>query len=627
MNRTLTCLILACLISFSSWSQTTNTVGSILFDPALAAPGYTLIYPHNQPHAMLLNLCGEVVHQWTNDDDRRPGNTAYLRPNGNLIWTHRSSNVTADAIWSGGGGSTIEVKSWDNESIWSYTLNDSTGRFHHDIAPLGNGNILAIAWEKIDSLECILAGRDPNNLEDGELWSERIVEIEPDGTGGGQMVWEWRAWNHLIQDMDSTLSNYGVVADHPERININHGSASTVSADWLHMNSIDYNPNTGHLLVSIPSFDEIWVIDRNNGDDGVQWRWGNPEAYGMDAPQLLHYQHSALWLDAPYLQNSTDFGKIAVFNNRNPGVTGPYSSAHLIDVAFNDSLGAYEMIDGLFSPADFDWTWTAPTPTDFYSSGLSNFDRLANGNNLLISGRTGEIFEFTAEGDTAWYYRLPLQNGMPVAQGAELNINANLLFRAQRYPAGFPAFSGLSLSDGLVLELEPSPLDVCQPCTMELDLTETGTGWETSIEGGSEPYSVSWTLPNGEVICSEVDLLIDGPCQEALTNLPEGSVIFVEVTDASGCSVLQQVNWTWTSVEAHHAKCNLFPNPAMDYVMLGNLPGNVQLILRNAMGEIVLRGPLTSGASLERWNLPLLPSGWYIMEAGTKRLPLLIAPH
>ncbi|MDE0871536.1 MAG: hypothetical protein OSA37_06430, partial [Flavobacteriales bacterium] len=150
MNRTLTCLILACLISLSSWSQTTNTVGTIAFDPALAAPGYTLIYPHNQPNAMLLNFCGEVVHQWTNDDDRRPGNTAYLRPNGNLVWTHRSSNVTTDAIWSGGGGSTIEVKSWDNESIWSYTLNDSTGRFHHDIAPLGNGHILAIAWEKID---------------------------------------------------------------------------------------------------------------------------------------------------------------------------------------------------------------------------------------------------------------------------------------------------------------------------------------------------------------------------------------------------------------------------------------------------------------------------------------------
>jgi hypothetical protein len=129
------------------------------------------------------------------------------------------------------------------------------------------------------------------------------------------------------------------------------------------------------------------------------------------------------------------------------------------------------------------------------------------------------------------------------------------------------------------------------------------------------------------VICSEVDLLIDGPCQEALINLPEGSVIFVEVTDVSGCSVLQQVNWTWTSVEDHHAKCNLFPNPAMDYVMLGNVPGNVQLILRNAMGEIILRGPLTSGAPLERWNLPLLPSGWYLMEAGTKRLPLLIAPH
>ena len=81
-----------------------NTVGTIAYDPALYADGYTLIYPHNQPHARLIDACGEVVHMWTNDSLRRPGNSAYLTPMGSLIWAHRPANFQGDAIWAGGGG-------------------------------------------------------------------------------------------------------------------------------------------------------------------------------------------------------------------------------------------------------------------------------------------------------------------------------------------------------------------------------------------------------------------------------------------------------------------------------------------------------------------------------------------
>ena len=38
------------------WAQ--NTVGTTAYDPTNALDGYTLIYPHNQPHTYLLNMCG-----------------------------------------------------------------------------------------------------------------------------------------------------------------------------------------------------------------------------------------------------------------------------------------------------------------------------------------------------------------------------------------------------------------------------------------------------------------------------------------------------------------------------------------------------------------------------------------
>ena len=72
------------------------------------------------------------------------------------------------------------------------------------------------------------------------LWPEHIVEVDTDTDS---IVWEWHTWDHLIQDYDSTKSNFGIIAEHPERININFPQGGPLShgGDWLHINSIDYN--------------------------------------------------------------------------------------------------------------------------------------------------------------------------------------------------------------------------------------------------------------------------------------------------------------------------------------------------------------------------------------------------
>ncbi len=75
-----------------------------------------------------------------------------------------------------------------------------------------------------------------------------IYEID----SSGRVVWEWHVWDHLIQDFDSSMDNYAVVAEHPELVDINHTRGST--SDWLHGNAIDYNPGLDHFMVS-PRFD------------------------------------------------------------------------------------------------------------------------------------------------------------------------------------------------------------------------------------------------------------------------------------------------------------------------------------------------------------------------------------
>ena len=460
-----------CGLLFAAESQAQNTIGLTEFQPDLVDDGYSLIYPHNQPNVYLLDMCGDVVHTWTNADSLRPGNVAYLQDNGDLVLTYRPQAFSSDPIWAGGGGATVERRTWENEVIWSYSLNDSTGRFHHDIEVKPNGNVFAIAWEHFSADEALLAGRDSSLIPEIGLWSEMILELQPDGNGGADVVWEWHAWDHLVQDVDPTKNNFGVVSENAHKINVNYGAPSTPPSDWLHINAIDYNPYFEHLMVSVPTFDEIWIIDYNNFTPGeMLWRWGNPAAYdmGTEEDRQLFYQHDCHWVYDHVTLNNPDFGKIAVFNNRVPSDGGGFHSAvHLLNPAYADYDNTFgtDPTNGSYLPATFDWTYVAPD--SIYTSGLSSFQRLENGNSLICYGRFGDIREITPEGELAWRYRTPLVNSggyaSPVAQGTEPTINQNMTFRAHRYPSDFGAFYGASLVSQGPLELEPSPLPACLP--------------------------------------------------------------------------------------------------------------------------------------------------------------------
>ena len=343
MKRALLTNVIIYILTNLAFSQ--NTVGLLSYDPANAFDGYNLYFPHNQGTVYLLDNCGEIVHQW-DDPTFKPGNGFHLAENGNLYVCKGRGAASNPNIHAGGGGEKVEIRDWDNNLIWEYTVNDSLQRLHHDLAVLPDGNVLLIAWEKKTAAEAIAAGRDPNRLIDGEIWAEKIIEVQPVGQDSGMIVWEWHTWDHLVQDFDSTKANYGVIANNPRLIDINYTPSGGV-ADWQHANGIDFNEEYNQILLSVPTFNEIWIIDHSTttatamghvgGFSGLggdlMFRWGNPLAYGQgdSSNQQLFFQHDPHWLDIGLTNSHPDYQKIGLFNNR---VGADYSSVNVLDVLF-----------------------------------------------------------------------------------------------------------------------------------------------------------------------------------------------------------------------------------------------------------------------------------------------------
>lgn len=492
--------------------QAQNTVGLISYDPAKAFHGYNLFFPHNQGNVYLLDNCGRIANVWE-DSLYKPGNGYHLAENGDLYKCIGRGAASNNYIHAGGGGEALEIRDWDNNLLWRWFYNDSTHRLHHDMAVMPNGNILALAWERKTTAEAIAAGRDPASIGQGYLWPEHIIEVEPIGTDSANIVWEWHAWDHLVQDFDANQANFANPALNPRLIDLNY--AMNTNADWHHANALDYNSELDHIMLSIPNNNEIWVIDHstttsqasqhfggaaNHGGDLI-YRWGNPATYrqGDSSDQVMFFQHDAHWADIELPPTHPDYGKMVIFNNR---VGADYSHANIWTSPYDMYMADYPLTGTTWGPAGFDWTYQRPDSTAMHSTGLSSVQRFPNGNTLICVGRFGYTFEITPAEEIVWEYKNPMLSGLPISQGDSLAINANIHFRMHRYPADYPGFSGRDLSPKGYIEMNP---DTTCP---SLPIWTPEMAGEVQVRVFPNPASDEITLRFGELSLRGLDLVI-----------------------------------------------------------------------------------------------------------------------
>ncbi len=391
-------------------SSLTQTIPQAYIESTTTLSGQILFAPMWGTTTYLIDNTGTVNHTWPSS--YFPGVMVRWLGDGTILRTIR----TGDGGGAGGAGGGVQKVQWDGTVVWDFRYNTDGNLSHHDVRSLPNGNVLLIAWELKTQAETIAAGRNPNEAPSLGIWPDHVIEVQPTGPISGSIVWEWHSWDHLIQDYDSTKANYGVVGDHPELVDINFGGEAY---DWLHTNSIDYNEEYDQILLSVNSFNEIWVIDHsttteeaaghtggNSGKGGdLLYRWGNPKAYraGTTSDQKFFLQHDATWIDEGYPGE----GNILVFNNGEfdpiPPTTS-YSSVNEITPPVNDAGEYYLEPGSSYGPENLTWSYIGNPPTSFFAFHLSGAYRLPTGNTLITHGESGKIFEVTPEGTTVWQY-------------------------------------------------------------------------------------------------------------------------------------------------------------------------------------------------------------------------------
>lgn len=454
--------------------------------------GYTLISPLNSKSVHLVDMDGKTVHTWKTD--YVPSGGVYFLPNGHLL---RSAMIEDNPRFHGGGiGGRIEELDWDGKVLWSYELATDQRTLHHDIQPMPNGNVLAIAWEYHSPEEVYAHGRNSGFIHEEGLWPDVVLEIKPTRPSGGEIVWIWRTWDHLVQDFGARAPGFGNPAKYPGRVDINadhrfdeseteaqrkarEERASQIEAlgytggkddaepadaaakkkpddekydaDWLHTNAVAYLPGEDLIALSTPHLCEVWVIDHSTtteeaaGSKGgrrgrggeLLYRWGHSRNYGVGdaASRKLFYQHNVTWLPG------AKPGELSflLFNNGSNRPDGEHSTVEELALPFDPERGFALEPGAAYAPEAPAWSYK--DPERFFAPFISGAQRLPNGNTLICEGPRGRVFEVTRDGTIVWDFYNPLGGEITPAKQAG-HAPDKALFRATRIAKDHPGLAG-----------------------------------------------------------------------------------------------------------------------------------------------------------------------------------------
>ena len=372
------------------WSVNRAT-GLTFHRPALSTKGYTLLTPHGDSCAYLIDIQGAVVHRWK-FTHIKPG-YGRLLDNGNLLMTGSDVSLPdpppdeptkppppfeRHITRLGGYHTTLIEVDWDGNTVWEYVNRAQ----HHDFHRFANGNTLVPEWVELpDDLHRKVRGGYAKPREKlPQLIGDDLVEITPDQKEV-RRIHLWKLLDPLKDRIDPGRRRW----------------------EWTHVNGIDVNEK-GDIVFSARSCDRVGVIDGATGE--LTFKFAQTRG-----------QHNPTWLPN---------GNILIFDNGN-------DASRVIEV--DPKKG------------EIAWTFRGAPPQQFYSGHISGVSHLPSANLLVCEGTSGRLFEVTRRHEVVWEWINPFVNN-----DARGNPTVSI-YRAHRYGFDHPAFAGRDLDPGRFADL------------------------------------------------------------------------------------------------------------------------------------------------------------------------------
>jgi hypothetical protein len=354
----------------------------------------------------------------------------------------------------------------------------------HELLPLPNGDYLLLATP-------LRAEVDLRRLGFGR--SETIVDcLIQEVTATGRQVWGWRASAHV--NVAESL--------HAVPVAVNRQRAY----DVFHCNSVDRDPRTGDLLLSLRSTDAVYRIDRATGR--VDWKvGGNPVVSDgarhvtvkNDPEGKFHGQH-----DARFQPN----GNISLYDNH----TWYVGSARAVVYHLDLRAGTATLV------------WEYRSPDGEHSNATGGFRRYADGDDNVITWGFKPDSLFT-EVDAAG--KLVLEVTLPPGDAA---------YRTMKAPPGEFDLDLLRRTAGL-----SAPPSSSAPRVFSVGVVRRGLSRETtSVAITGRGFTGATAVSFGSAPAASFS--VDG--DESISAVaPRGSgVVGVTVTTPGGTSAIRSMN-------------------------------------------------------------------------------------
>lgn len=345
-----------------------------LYKAGQASDGFTLCMHGNDSHATLIDMQGNVVHQWHvpfsqlwPDPPHLCGrvqdvlvnfNGGYLYPNGDLLVVLEGP-ITLHNSSLGYGLVKLDK---DSRVLWKYAA-----KCHHDVDVAEDGTIYALVHEMVEQVPPALAYLPTPCMVDF------VDVISPEGKRKKRIP--------LLEAIhDSPYSTLLCPLERPRMSGDSKSAGAEVPPfveeerrrDVLHANAVKVLSRTlapkfplfkaGQLLISLRQLDTLAVLDPASGK--IEWAAKGP----------WKAQH-----DPTFLEN----GRLLLFDN------------------FGSPLGS-RVLEYHPQTQAFPWSYPGETGKQFFTKFRGTSQRLPNGNTLIVSSLNGEVFEVTPNREVVW---------------------------------------------------------------------------------------------------------------------------------------------------------------------------------------------------------------------------------